>query len=154
MAIITLKNGKKIELEWSFLVMQYLEDYEGGLKQLKIDMKQKKNLLKIESLFIYAAVRANYDEKLGYQEAIRLVKMEDINTINKFFEENLRTQNDFKKRPEIYTTKEIEKIDWATIKYTAITIGLSIDELMHLNPVEFYRMVDMYIKMQRKKYGK
>ena len=63
--------------------MQYLEDYEGGLKQLKIDMKQKKNLLKIESLFIYAAVRANYDEKLGYQEAIRLVKMEDINTINK-----------------------------------------------------------------------
>ena len=59
-----------------------------------------------------------------------------------------------KKRPEIYTTKEIEKIDWATIKYTAITIGLSVDELMHLNPVEFYRMVDMYIKMQRKKYGK
>lgn len=109
MAIITLKNGKKIELEWSFLVMQYLEDYEGGLKQLKIDMKQKKNLLKIESLFIYAAVRANYDEKLGYQEAIRLVKMEDINTINKFFEENLRTQNDFKKKGKKYTPRKKSK---------------------------------------------
>ncbi len=109
MAIITLKNGKKIELEWSFLVMQYLEDYEGGLKQLKIDMKQKKNLLKIESLFIYAAVRANYDEKLGYQEAIRLVKMEDINTINKFFEENLRTQNDFKKKGQKYTPRKKSK---------------------------------------------
>lgn len=109
MVIITLKNGKKIELEWSFLVMQYLEDYEGGLKQLKIDMKQKKNLLKIESLFIYAAVRANYDEKLGYQEAIRLVKMEDINTINKFFEENLRTQNDFKKKGQKYTPRKKSK---------------------------------------------
>lgn len=109
MAIITLKNGKKIELEWSFLVMQYLEDYEGGLKQLKIDMKQKKNLLKIESLFIYAAVRANYDEKLGYQEAIRLVKMEDINTINKFFEENLRTQNDFKKKGQKYIPQKKSK---------------------------------------------
>ena len=109
MAIITLKNGKKIELEWSFLVMQYLEDYEGGLKQLKIDMKQKKNLLKIEGLFIYAAVRANYDEKLGYQEAIRLVKMEDINTINKFFEENLRTQNDFKKKGQKYTPRKKTK---------------------------------------------
>lgn len=109
MAIITLKNSKKIELEWSFLVMQYLEDYEGGLKQLKIDMKQKKNLLKIESLFIYAAVRANYDEKLGYQEAIRLVKMEDINTINKFFEENLRTQNDFKKKGQKYTPRKKSK---------------------------------------------
>ena len=109
MAIITLKNGKKIELEWSFLAMQYLEDYEGGLKQLKIDMKQKKNLLKIESLFIYAAVRANYDEKLGYQEAIRLVKMEDINTINKFFEENLRTQNDFKKKGQKYTPRKKSK---------------------------------------------
>ena len=109
MAIITLKNGKKIELVWSFLVMQYLEDYEGGLKQLKIDMKQKKNLLKIESLFIYAAVRANYDEKLGYQEAIRLVKMEDIKTINKFFEENLRTQNDFKKKGQKYTPRKKSK---------------------------------------------
>lgn len=89
--------------------MQYLEDYEGGLKQLKIDMKQKKNLLKIESLFIYAAVRANYDEKLGYQEAIRLVKMEDINTINKFFEENLRTQNDFKKKGQKYTPRKKSK---------------------------------------------
>ena len=86
--------------------MQYLEDYEGGLKQLKIDMKQRKNLLKIESLFIYAAVRANYDEKLGYQEAIRLVKMEDINTINKFFEENLRTQNDFKKKDQKYIPRK------------------------------------------------
>ena len=65
--------------------------------------------MKIESLFIYAAVRANYDEKLGYQEAIRLVKMEDINTINKFFEENLRTQNDFKKKGQKYTPRKKSK---------------------------------------------
>lgn len=109
MAIIILKNGKKIELEWSFLVMQYLEDYEGGLKKLKLDMQQKKNLLKIESLFIYAAVRSNYDEPLGYQEAIRLVKMEDINTINKFFEDNLKTQTDFKKKGQKYIPQKKSK---------------------------------------------
>lgn len=31
--VITLRNGKNIELIWSFLILQYLEDYEGGLKQ-------------------------------------------------------------------------------------------------------------------------
>ena len=67
MRILTLKNGDKIELQWSFLIMQYLEDYEGGLKKLKADMQAKKNLLKVQSLFIYSAVRANYDKKLGYQ---------------------------------------------------------------------------------------
>lgn len=100
MEIITLKNGKKIELQWSFLIMQYLEDYEGGLKKLKADMKKKKNLLKIQSLFIYSAVRANYDETLGYQEAIRLVDMKDISKINKFFNDNFEEQQEFKKKQQ------------------------------------------------------
>ena len=28
MTVITLRNGKNIELVWSFLILQYLEDYE------------------------------------------------------------------------------------------------------------------------------
>ncbi len=109
MAVITLRNGKNIELVWSFLVLQYLEDYEGGLKQIQKDMKAKRNLLKIESLFIYAAVRANYDEKVGYQEAIRLVKLEDVNKINEFFSENLKNQQEFKKKDQKYTIQSKKK---------------------------------------------
>lgn len=109
MEVITLRNGKNIELVWSFLVLQYLEDYEGGLKQIQKDMKAKRNLLKIESLFIYAAVRANYDEKVGYQEAIRLVKLEDVNKINEFFSENLNNQQEFKKKDQKYTIQSKKK---------------------------------------------
>ena len=109
MTVITLRNGKRIELVWSFLVLQYLEDYEGGLKQIQKDMREKRNLLKIESLFIYAAVRANYDEKVGYQEAIRLVNIEDVNKINEFFSENLKNQQEFKKKDQKYTIPNRKK---------------------------------------------
>lgn len=55
----------------------------------------------------------------------------------------------------MYSTEKVpEKINWARIKYTAVTIGLSTVELMRLNPIEFYEMVDFYNKMERKKYGK
>ena len=104
--IITLKNGRKIEPEWSFLVMQYLEDYEGGLKKLKKDMDQKNNLLKIQSLFIYAAVRANYEETITFQEAVKLVEFKDIFKINSFFKENLEKQEEFKKKESRYTPRK------------------------------------------------
>lgn len=109
MQVIKLKNGKTIELVWSFLIMQYLEDYEGGLKKLKKDMSTKQNLLKIESLFIYSAVRANYDEKLGYQEAIRLVEMNDVEIINEFFKTNLMAQNEFKKKDQKFIPQKKKK---------------------------------------------
>ncbi len=109
MQILTLKNGDKIELQWSFLIMQYLEDYEGGLKQLKKDMQAKKNLLKIQSLLLYAAVRANYDKKVSYQEAVRLVNVKDLKMINSFFEENLKNQEEFKKKDQKFIPRKKKK---------------------------------------------
>lgn len=109
MQILTLKNGDKIELQWSFLIMQYLEDYEGGFKQLKKDMQAKKNLLKIQSLLLYAAVRANYDKKVSYQEAIRLVNVKDLKMINSFFEENLKNQEEFKKKDQKFIPRKKKK---------------------------------------------
>lgn len=106
MEIITLKNGKKIELQWSFLVLQYLEDYEGGFKKLQSDIKSKKNQLKLMSLFIYTAVRANYDKKLGYQEAIRLVPTSEIQKIINFFEKNIKEQEEFKKKQNYKHSKK------------------------------------------------
>ena len=109
MRILTLKNGDKIELQWSFLIMQYLEDYEGGLKKLKADMQAKKNLLKVQSLFIYSAVRANYDKKLGYQEAIRPVNANDLSLINDFFKENFENQENFKKKGQKFIPQKKKK---------------------------------------------
>ena len=110
MEIIKLKNGQKIELQWSFLILQYLEDYEGGFKRLKSDIKMKKNQLKIMSLFIYTAVRANYDEKLSYQEAIRLVPTTEIQKIVNFFEKNIKEQAEFKKKHNInHHKKKLKK---------------------------------------------
>lgn len=109
MRVITLKNGKKIELVWSFLIMQYLEEYDGGIKGLKEDMRRKKNPLKIQNLFIYAAVRANYDEPLSYQEAIRQVDFTDVKKINHFYEENFKEQDEFKKKDQKFIPKKKKK---------------------------------------------
>ncbi len=107
--ILTLKNGKKIELEYSFLTLQYLEDYEGGLKKLKSDLKCKKNLLRIYSLFIYATVRSNYDEKLTLEETVKLVDVKDIPLIQKFLEENFEKQNELKKKGKKSTPHKKKK---------------------------------------------
>lgn len=39
---IELKNGEKIILEVTSLFLEYIEDYEGGLEQLKKMQKDKK----------------------------------------------------------------------------------------------------------------
>lgn len=107
--ILNLKNGARIELQWSFLIMQYLEEYEGGLKALKEDMKRKRNLLKIQNLFIYAAVRGNYDEPLTYQEAVRQVEFKDVEKINKFYNDNFKNQDEFKKKDQKFIPQKKKK---------------------------------------------
>ena len=109
MEIITLKNGEKIELQYSFLIMQYLEEYDGGLKKLKNDLEKKINLVKIQSLFIFAAVRANYDEKITFQEAVRLVDMKDLPKINQFYKKNFEEQDNFQKKRKNSTSHKKKK---------------------------------------------
>ncbi len=107
--IITLKNGKKIELEYNFLVMQYLDEYKGGeengggINQLKKDMQHKKNMIAIQGIFLYASVRAALDEPLTYQEAIKLVNMNDLPKINEFYNKEFEKQNEFQKKSPHYT---------------------------------------------------
>ena len=51
--VITLKNNKKLDLKWSFLVLEYLEEYstdEGsGIVQIRKDISKKKNLAYINA---------------------------------------------------------------------------------------------------------
>lgn len=104
--VITLKNDKKIDLQWSFLVLEYLEEYtteEGsGINQLRKDIKKKKNSLKINNYFIYAIIRANIDEPLTYREAVCLLRTKDYPTIKNFIEANLNELEEFKKKDKSY----------------------------------------------------
>lgn len=105
--VITLKNGVKIELEWSFLVMQYLEEYEGGLRALKEDMRRREHLMKIQNIFLYAAVRANYDPVLSYNDAIKLIDFKDVDPINKFYQKAFEEQEMFKKKDQKFVPKKM-----------------------------------------------
>jgi len=111
--VITLKNNKKLDLKWSFLVLEYLEEYstdEGsGIVQIRKDISRKKNQLKIYNFFTYAIIRANIDEPLTYREAVSLVEFKDYQKIVKFIENNLHELEEFKKKDRNYTQVQKKK---------------------------------------------
>ncbi|MBQ3408906.1 MAG: hypothetical protein IJH12_06870 [Clostridia bacterium] len=92
---IELKNGEKIFLEVTPLLLEYLEDYDGGVEQLKKDAKGVKDsngytrTMYAANQLIYALVASNYDKPLTYRQAVRLVKIEDVTKIADFVINNI-----------------------------------------------------------------
>lgn len=92
---IELKNGEKLNLEVTSLLLEYIEDYQGGIKQLKKDAegKEYKNgytkRMYATNQLIYAVIASNYDKQLTYRQAVRLVKLEDIEKIAQFVIDNI-----------------------------------------------------------------
>ena len=92
---IELKNGEKLILEVSPLLLEYIEDYKGGIEQLKKDAQGQKDTngytktMYATNQLIYAVIASNYDAPLTYRQAVRLVKLEDIEKISKFVIDNL-----------------------------------------------------------------
>ncbi|MBQ9659418.1 MAG: hypothetical protein IJV31_11785, partial [Clostridia bacterium] len=87
---IELKNGELLSLEVTPLLLEYLVEYEGGLEQLKKDAQGEKDkngytkqMYAINQL-LYAIIASNYDQPLTYRQAVRLVKIEDIDKIVRF----------------------------------------------------------------------
>lgn len=87
---IELKNGEKLILEVTPLLLEYIEDYEGGIEQLKQDAQGGKDKnghskrMYATNHILYAMVASNYDEPLTYRQAVRLVKLEDAESILDF----------------------------------------------------------------------
>lgn len=105
---IELKNGEKIFLEVTPLLLEYLEDYDGGVEQLKKDAKGVKDsngytrTMYAANQLIYALVASNYDKPLTYRQAVRLVKIEDMEEIADYV---------IKRLPDKETkTEEIDKL--------------------------------------------
>ena len=96
---IELKNGERIILEVSPLFLEYIEDYKGGLEQLKKDAQGQKDIngysktMYATNQLLYAIIASNYDSPLTYRQAVRLVKLEDIDRIIKFINENTPNRN-------------------------------------------------------------
>lgn len=86
---ITLKNGEEINLEWNAVVLEYLEDYEGGIEQLKQDIETKKHNFKTFNFVIFCMLSAVYPSELRYREAVGLVNINDYDKIITFVVENV-----------------------------------------------------------------
>lgn len=96
--IITLKNNDKVELEYNFYILKYLEEYKGGYKKLEKDLKNKSNYFDLISTVIYALLRSNYDIPITIEEAVKLINMQDIPKIMDWFYKELEEQNQYKKK--------------------------------------------------------
>lgn len=97
---IELKNGETLILEVSSLLLEYVEDYKGGIEQLKKDAQGEKDVngytkrMYATNQLLYAIIASNYDIPLTYRQAVRLVKLEDIDRIIKFINENTPNINE------------------------------------------------------------
>ena len=95
---IELKNGEKLNLEVTSLLFEYLEDYQGGLEQLRKDVKGEKDTngytktMYATNQLLYAVIASNYDKPLTYRQAVRLVKLEDITKIAQFVIDNIPSE--------------------------------------------------------------
>ncbi|CDE49519.1 unknown [Firmicutes bacterium CAG:460] len=107
--ILKLKNGDNIKLEWSFLVLEYLEEYPGGMKALKKDMRSHTHEIKISNYFCYAVINANYEKKVTYEEAIKLIDLKALKQILEFIKKNENEFNEFKKKDQTYLNKKTKK---------------------------------------------
>ena len=96
---IELKNGEKLILEVTPLILEYVEDYKGGIEQLKKDAQGQKDVngysktMYATNQLLYAMIASNYDTPLTYRQAVRLVKLEDVDKIIKFASENIPNIN-------------------------------------------------------------
>ena len=92
---IQLKNGEKLILEVTSLMLEYIEDYKGGINQLLEDAQGKKDEngytrgMYATNQLLYAIIASNYDKKLTYRQAVRLVKLEDVDKILDFIIKNI-----------------------------------------------------------------
>lgn len=86
---ITLRNGEKINLDWNPVVLEYLEEYDGGIEQIKKDIENENTRFRAFNSILYSAICAVYPEELTYKQAVGLVDINDIEKIADFIIKNM-----------------------------------------------------------------
>ena len=90
---IILKNGEHLNLDWNLVVIEYLEDYEGGIEKLKTDIESEEIPFRIFNFILYCFFSANYSKEIGYREAISLIEPNDFEKILDFVIEKIQSFN-------------------------------------------------------------
>ena len=96
---IQLKNGEKLILEVTSLMLEYIEEYKGGINKLLEDAQGKKDKngytrsMYATNQLLYAIIASNYDKRLTYRQAVRLVKLEDVDKILDFIIKSIPSSN-------------------------------------------------------------
>ena len=96
---IVLKNGEKLKLELSGITLEYLEEYPGGVEQLKkdkngeVDSAGNTRRMCAVNQMIYAIVASNYDKPLTYRQAVRLVDVKDYDSICEWIISSIPTES-------------------------------------------------------------
>lgn len=103
---IILKNGEKIKLEWNPIVYEYLEEYEGGIENLKNDLELNNNYYLVMNFIIYCMFQASYSKEISYREAISLVDVKDYEKIVNYILEKESITDDSKPKG----TSNVEKV--------------------------------------------
>lgn len=97
---IQLKNGENMILEVTPLFLEYIEEYKGGLKQLKMDARGDfdengyTKAMYATNQLLYAIIASNYNAPLTYRQAVRLVRLEDMKKIVDFVIENIPNEQE------------------------------------------------------------
>ena len=158
--VIVLTNGMHVNLSWSMLVLEYLEEYPGGVSQIEKDIKARRHEIKLNNMLCYAVIRANIDKPMTYTEIIQLLDIKCVRTILELVKENCDMFDEFKKkRPNLFaklssSEEEIEpSLNRAKIIYNGAKFGLNKDEVMRLHPIEYMLLIELYNKEQKAKYG-
>lgn len=101
---IILRNGEKIKLDWNPIILEYLEEYDGGIEQLKKDVEDKNCGFRTFNFIVYCCISAVYPEELSYREAVSLVDINDLDRIVAFIVKNV---NEMKQIKNVEQTKRI-----------------------------------------------
>lgn len=102
---IILKNGKKQQIDFNPIVLEYLEEYEGGIEQIKQDIDDKNKRFYVFNYIIYCMLQASSERELGYREAVSLVDINDyekiidfiVNQFNKTKQKDKKNKNKHRK---------------------------------------------------------
>ena len=86
---ITLRNGENITLDWNPIILDYLEEYNGGIAKLKEDIEKVNCRFLAFNHILYSVVNASYPEELTYRQAVSLVNINDIDKIVDFIVKNV-----------------------------------------------------------------
>ena len=101
--VIVLTNGMHVNLSWSMLVLEYLEEYPGGVSQIEKDIKARRHEIKLNNMLCYAVIRANIDKPMTYTEIIQLLDIKCVRTILELVKENCDMFDEFKKKDRTYS---------------------------------------------------